>query len=81
VPFVAYVHVHRPDEPEDEGRAAWEPNWRLWRWVLAAVPLTLVATLTHGIAELLLVVCVFALCCRAALELMPGGDGLNRYRQ
>jgi hypothetical protein len=81
VPFVAYVHAHEPDEPEDEGRAAWEPNWRLWRWVLVAIPVTLAATLTHGIVELLLVFAVFGLCCRAALELMPGGDGLNQWRQ
>lgn len=81
VPFVAYVHARGPDEPEDEGRAAWEPDWRLWRWVLAAVPFTLAATLTHGIVELLLVLTVFVLCCRAALELLPGGDGLNQWRQ
>jgi hypothetical protein len=37
VPFVAYVHAREPDEPEDGGRTPWEPNWRLWRWVAAAV--------------------------------------------
>lgn len=37
MPFVAYVHAREPDEPEDGGRTPWEPNWRLWRWVAAAV--------------------------------------------
>jgi hypothetical protein len=81
VPFVAYVHAREPDEPEDEGRIPWEPNWRLWRWIAAALPLTLAATLTHGVAELVLVLAVFALCCRAALELLPEGDGLSQWRQ
>ena len=81
VPFVAYVHAREPDEPEDEGRTPWEPNWRLWRWVAAAVPLTLAATLTHGLVELVLVFGVFALCCRAALVALSNGDGLREYRQ
>lgn len=81
VPFVAYVHAHEPDEPEDRGRAPWEPNWRLWRWLLAAAAVTLGATFAHGVVELVLVFVVFALCCRAALELMPGGDGLSQWRQ
>jgi hypothetical protein len=81
MPFVAYVHARGPDEPEDEGRAPWEPNWRLWRWILTAVPLALAATLTHGMVELALVFAVFVLCCRAALELLPDGDGMRQWHQ
>jgi hypothetical protein len=80
VPFLAYVHAREPDEPEDEGRAPWEPNWRLWRWVAAALVVTVAATRTHGALELLLVFVVFALACRAALELLPNG-GLREWRQ
>jgi hypothetical protein len=81
VPFVAYVHAREPDEPEDEGRAPWEPNWRVWRWVAAAVLVTFGATRTDGALEYLFVLVVFALCCRAALELLPDGDGLREWRQ
>ncbi|MEA2420638.1 MAG: hypothetical protein QOE60_2844 [Thermoleophilaceae bacterium] len=81
MPFVAYVHAREPDEPEDEGRTPWEPNWRFWRWVGAAVVLTLAATLTNGVVELALVLIVFGLCCRAGLELMPEAGGMRDWRQ
>jgi hypothetical protein len=81
VPFVAYVHAREPEEPEDGGRTPWEPNLRLWRWVAAAVGVTYGATRTDGALEYLLVLVVFALCCRAALELLPDGDGLREWRQ
>jgi hypothetical protein len=81
VPFVAYVHAHEPDEPEDYGRAPWEPNWRMWRWVAVALVVTYAATRAEGGIELLLVVVVFALCCRAAVEALSNGDGLREWRQ
>jgi hypothetical protein len=81
VPFVAYVHAQEPDPPEDEGRTPWEPNWRLWRWVVAAIVLSYVASLTGGWFKAGLVLVVFALCGRAALELLPDGDGMREWRQ
>jgi hypothetical protein len=81
VPFVAYVHAREPDEPEDDGRTPWEPNWRLWRWIGAAAVVTYAATRAEGAFDLLLVLVVFALCCRAALELLPRGDGMREWRQ
>ena len=42
---------------------------------------TLPATLTNGIVELVLVLVVFGLCFRAALELLPEGDGMRQWRQ
>jgi hypothetical protein len=81
VPFVAYVHARQPDEPEDEARTPWEPNWLVWRWVAAAVLVTYGASRADGALEALLVLVVFALCCRAALELLPTGDGLREWRQ
>jgi hypothetical protein len=81
VPFVAYVHARQPDEPEDEGRTPWEPNWRVWRWVAAAVLVAYGASRADGAFEALLVLVVFGLCCRAALELLPAGDGLREWRQ
>jgi len=81
VPFVAYVHAREPDEPEDQGRAPWEPNWRMWRWIAAAVVVTYGAGRADGALEGLLVLVVFGLCCRAAVELLPNGDGLREWRQ
>ena len=74
MPFVAYVHAREPDPPEDEGRTPWEPNWRIWRLVAAAIGLSYVASLTSGWLEVSLVFLVFALCCRAALD---GGTTLH----
>jgi hypothetical protein len=80
VPFVAYVHANDPD-PAPSGRPPWEPNWRLWRWIIAAVAFAIAADRSEGVASLVLVVAVFALVCKAVDELMPGGDGLREYRQ
>jgi hypothetical protein len=80
VPFVAYVHAHEPD-PEPDERPAWEPEWRLWRWVGAALVLAAAASLTQGLVSLVLVLAVFVLGCRAAVEALPNGDGLREHRQ
>jgi hypothetical protein len=80
MPFVAYVHADDRDPPP-EGPRPWEPNWRVWRWIVAAVFVTYGAVRTDGAMEALLVLVVFALVCRAALEALPDGDGLREYRQ
>jgi hypothetical protein len=80
MPFVAYVHAE-DREPRPEGRPPWEPNWRVWRWVIAAVFVTYAAARTEGAMEALLVFVVFGLVCRAAVEALPSGDGLREYRQ
>ena len=54
MPFVAYVHAREPD-PEPDERPAWEPEWRLWRWVAAALVLAAGASLTQGLVSLVLV--------------------------
>jgi hypothetical protein len=80
VPFVAYVHAEDPGSPPPK-RPAWEPNWRVWRWVVAAVVVTFAATRSEGVLEVLLVFTVLVLVCRAALDALPDGDGLREYRQ
>jgi hypothetical protein len=80
MPFVAYVHAEEPD-PRPPERRPWQPNWRVWRWIVAAVPVTYAATRSEGAVETLLVFVVFALVLRAALDALPDGDGLREYRQ
>jgi hypothetical protein len=80
MPFVAYVHAGEPERPAG-GRAAWEPNWRMWRWIIAAGLVAYGAAHTHGALAALLVVAVFALVCQAAGEAVPHGDGLREHRQ
>jgi hypothetical protein len=80
MPFVAFVHAEDRD-PGPERPRPWEPDWRVWRWVVAAVFVTYGAARSDGAVEALLVFVVFALVCRAALEALPNGDGLREYRQ
>jgi len=80
VPFIAYVHAHEPDPPDDR-RASWEPNWRVWRWLLAAVVVAYGSARTSGALAALLTMAVFVLICQAAAEAIPKGDGLRAYRQ
>jgi hypothetical protein len=80
VPFVAYVHAHEPGPPEDR-RPVWEPNWRVWRWVLAAAALGYASGHTHGAVSAVLTLTVFVCVCQAGAEALPRGDGLREYRQ
>ncbi len=80
MPFVAYVHAGE-SEPPPGGRPSWEPNWRLWRWVIAAIPLSIAADHSHGVVAMVLVLAVFTLVCKAIAELWPDGDGMREYRQ
>ncbi|HLM09180.1 MAG TPA: hypothetical protein VK307_05690 [Thermoleophilaceae bacterium] len=80
MPFVGLVHESEPQEPFRE-RPPWEPNWRIWRWVMAAAAAAFAATRSDGALETLLVFVAFGLCCQAAAEALPDGDGLRHWRQ
>jgi hypothetical protein len=80
MPFVGYVHAEPPGQGH-EGRPAWEPNWRLWRWIGLAVLAGYGAARAEGGVELVLMLVVFGLVCRAALEALPDGGGLREHRQ
>jgi len=80
MPFVAFVHAEDPD-PGPQGRPAWEPNWRVWRWIIAAVFFAYGVTRADGAVEALLVFIVFGLVCQAVHEALPNGQGLREYRQ
>jgi hypothetical protein len=75
MPFIAYVHAG------PEPRRPWEPNWRVWRWVVAAAVVAYAATHAEGAFAGLLLLIVFALSCQAASEALPHGDGLGDWRQ
>ena len=79
MPFLAYVDA-RPDEPGDR-RPAWEPNWRVWRWVGAAVVVGFAAGHAAPAIQYLLLLVVIALVCQAIDEAMPSMRGLRDWRQ
>jgi hypothetical protein len=80
VPLLAYVHAEDRD-PRPEGPPPWEPNWKIWRWLVAAAVVTYAAVRAEGAIEAVLVLVLFGLVCRAALEAIPDGDGLRHWRQ
>ncbi len=80
MPFVAYVHAQDPD-PGEEPRPAWEPNWRVWRWVAVAAVAGYASAQARGAVAALLMLVVFACVCQAAVEALPNGDGLREHRQ
>jgi UDP-N-acetylmuramyl pentapeptide phosphotransferase/UDP-N-acetylglucosamine-1-phosphate transferase len=80
MPFIAYVHAGEPD-PRPEGRPPWEPNWRMWRWIVVAVVAMYCVSRTDGVAGLVLVIVAFAAACLAFDAALPQGDGLREWRQ
>ena len=79
MPFLAYVHSERGERPE--GPRPWQPNWRLWRWLVPALVVGYAAAHSDGALATLLIFVVFGICCRAVLELVPEADGLRDWRQ
>ena len=79
MPFLAYIDSH-PREPGDE-RPPWQPNWRVWRFVAAALPVSFAAAHSDGAVQYLLVVLAFTLVCQALAEALPRMGGLREWRQ
>lgn len=79
MPFLGYIHAEEPDHRPP--RRPWEPNWQLWRWIFAAAVVVFAARQTDGVTAAALALVIFGLVCRALLELMPRGDGMNQYHQ
>ena len=78
VPFVAYVHEPRPEQPEARG---WEPDLSVWRPALGAVGAVVIAGVVHGYAGLALVIVAFWLGFRAIDAALPYRQGLREHRQ
>ena len=66
--------------PDDRPRA-WEPNWRVWRWVAAAAPVAFAADHADGAIQYVLVVLAFTLVCQALSAALPPMGGLREWRQ
>jgi hypothetical protein len=77
------IHDRDPGTPPEREprRAPWEPNWRVWRWLLAAGVVAFAAANATGAASTFLMLTVFGLCCRSLSEAIPYGDGLREWRQ
>ena len=71
-----------PPRPEPARRRfAWEPNWRLWRWVAATVLALVGAGVASGFVAYLFVCAMVACACQAICVVLPDTFGLHDYRQ
>jgi hypothetical protein len=62
-------------------RPVWEPNWRVWSWVLAAVAAGAGAYVTAGLIAYLLICAMVVCAAQACARAMPDLDGLREHRQ
>jgi hypothetical protein len=69
------IHEREP------GPQPWQPNWRVWRWVAAAVIVGFAATHATGGVGVLLILLAFYAACKAVSEAIPYGGGLREHRQ
>jgi hypothetical protein len=76
--FLAYIDA--PGDPH-RGRPPWEPNWRMWRWLAAALVVGFAAGHAAGALQYLLILGVIALVCQALDEAMPSMRGLRDWQQ
>lgn len=65
----------------ESDRAVWEPNWRVWSWVLAAVAAGVATGLTSGLASYVLLCVTLGCAAQALSRAVPYGGGLREYRQ
>jgi hypothetical protein len=67
---------------EEEPRPRpWQPNWRVWRWLLVAAVVGYGATAATGGIGVLLALIAFYAACQALAEAIPYGGGLSEHRQ
>ena len=65
----------RPDQP------VWEPDWRVWAWVLASAGAAIGCFLTTGLASFVLLCAAVGCGAHAITQALPYGSGLRDYRQ
>ena len=64
-----------------DGLRPWQPNWRVWRWVVVAVVVGYAATRATGWIGVLLILVAFAAVRKALDEALPYRGGLREHRQ
>jgi hypothetical protein len=74
--FLGYIQ-----SPPERRPPAWEPNWRVWRWVGPALVVGFAAGHAAGGVQYLLILIVIALVCQAIDEVLPSMRGLKDWRQ
>jgi hypothetical protein len=65
----------------EPGRRVWEPDWRVWSWVLAAVAAAVATALSSGLAEYVLLCVTIGCAAEAISRAVPYGGGLREHRQ
>jgi hypothetical protein len=65
----------------EDGPRPWQPDWRVWRWVVVAVVVGYAATRATGGIGVLLILVAFAAACKALDEALPYRGGLREHRQ
>ena len=65
----------------DPALPAWEPDWRLWAWALAAIASFAGSFMTAGLLSFVLLCIAVACGARAITRALPYGEGLREYRQ
>jgi hypothetical protein len=63
-------------------RPAWEPNWPMWAWILAALAAFVGGSSSGGVVAVTLLFATVACAAQAAVRAFPqGGGGMRDYRQ
>jgi hypothetical protein len=70
-----------PPFSAEPGRSVWEPDWRVWSWVLAALAAAAGCWLTAGLASFVLLCAVVGCAAEALSRTLPYGQGLREHRQ
>ena len=67
--------------PPQYDRPVWEPDWRLWAWVLAAVAAFVGSSATGGLVAYVLLCAGVAFAAHACSRALPYWRGMGEHRQ
>jgi hypothetical protein len=80
-PWTVFLIDDRLWRPDPQEGPVWEPNWRVWRWVLGALVMSAGGFVTSGFVSYVCVVLAFACALCAFDRALPYKDGLREHRQ
>jgi hypothetical protein len=67
--------------PPGSDRPVWEPDWRIWSWVVAAVVAGVAESLATGFAAYVLLCVTVGFVAKAIANAVPAGGGMREHRQ